>query len=415
MNRIKIAATVFAMLAGAASFSGAQTLPSEQPAAPSGSLPAGHPDISQMVQPSRLPGAAGSAMPAGVNLPAGHPDISQMIANEAKPPSSTQPGASTGTVRVKAVQSTAGGPAVTGDEVSVELFVQGNFVNRVHGKLGDDGIANIGSLPLALRPQPVAKIRHNGVEYQAPGVIMDGNFPYQEISVPVYEATEQAPAWQVRMRHVMVSPFDDGLRVTEMLAIDNPTDKAWLGTAAADNHHETFSLILPADAHEPTLIDGMHECLIRVDGNKLTNLDAIAPGNTQYQLSYHVHVKDGKADLTISAPALVKTLMVMVPENGMTVKAQGMELSQSVDMGTGKTRFYKASDVTAGQVLGVSLSDILPPAKPVAAAAANSTSGNAAQIVAGAGTVVIFISAVVFLFLKSSSPKAAPRGVKRKA
>src|SRR3954471_11965032 len=48
----------------------------KQPAASSGSLPAGHPDLSQ--KPPQNAGAAGAAIPDGVNLPAGHPDLATM-------------------------------------------------------------------------------------------------------------------------------------------------------------------------------------------------------------------------------------------------------------------------------------------------------------------------------------------------
>jgi hypothetical protein len=414
MNRIRVAIASLVIGLTPALFVSAQdnTSPATQPAASSGSLPAGHPDISQMTPPPSSPGAAGSAMPAGVSLPAGHPDISQMMA-DAKAPS-TQPGAISGTVTVRAVQSTPGGPAVSNDEVTVEFYVNGQLLDRAESKLDDKGVATFNGVPLMFKPQPIAKVKHAGIEYQAVGDAMDSKT--MELSVPVYETTEEAPAWQVRMRHVMIGHVEGGLQITEMLAIDNPGDRAWLGTPTSDHRHATFSVTLPENAVHPKLIDGQRECDTRVEGTTLTNLSAVAPGNTQYQLSYMIPATDGKASLSVSAPALVKTLMVMVPDDGMAVKAQGVELAGSSDMGTGKTRFYRASDVAAGQVITLALSNIVDPVKASAAGSTSGSSTNAAQIIGGVGAAIILLFGIAFLFMKPApkpQPKTAAAGKKR--
>ena len=413
MKSIKVAITLLSLvLTPALSVRGAdETSPTSTPAASSGSLPAGHPDISQMINPPSPPGAAGSAMPAGVNLPAGHPDISQMLA-EAKAPS-TQPGAISGTVTVKAVQSTANGPSAADDDVTLELYVRGQLLDRMEAKLDASGVAVFKSIPLSLAPQPLAKVKHAGVEYQTVGAALDGSAASTDLSVPVYESTEQAPTWQVRMRHVMVDPIEGGLQVTEMLAIDNPTDRAWLGTLGSNNRRTTFSLELPTDAVHPRLIDGQRECQTNLEGKTLTNLSPVAPGNTQYQLSYMVPVSGGKADLSIAAPALVKTLMVMVPDNGISVSAKGVELAGSTDMGTGKTRFYKGTDVAAGQVITVSLSGIVDPVQ-ASAAGGKTASTSVAQIIAGIGAAIILLFGVAFLFIKPA-PKKTPTPKRKKA
>src|SRR5688500_8900168 len=94
----------------------APVLASAAPAAAavnSDDLPSGHPDIAQMLEQRKQ--AKAKAKMNG-ELPAGHPPINGMKTNTTTPMQAMQPGttqpAMFGTLIVRAVQGTAGGPAV---------------------------------------------------------------------------------------------------------------------------------------------------------------------------------------------------------------------------------------------------------------------------------------------------------------
>ncbi len=348
-------------------------------------LPSGHPDISQMAKPS-----------APVALPAGHPDISQM-----KAPTTQQ--AINGTLSVRAIQGTKDGPAIGADPFVVEFYVQGQLLDKIEAKLDEHGTTSVGGVPLNLNPQPVVKVTHAGVEYQTVGQAMSGSTPVQELQVPVYETTDKAPDWKVRMRHVMVERAEGGLQVMEMLAVDNPTDRTWLGNPIADGKHAIYSLVLPASAQQIQLL-GEHGCCAKIDGTKLTNTMPLVPGTSQHQISYLLPANGGKAEITVSSPVSVDRLMVFVPDDGTSVAAEGLESGGSSDMGTGKTRFYKASAVPADKQVKLAISGIVATvAKNTSTAASGST--HVAQIVAGLGAVVILLFGIAFLFMKA--PKKA--------
>jgi hypothetical protein len=373
----------------------------KQPAASSGSLPAGHPDISQMRKPSQSRGAAGAAMPAGVNLPAGHPDLSAM---KRAGTATTQP-AVTGTLFIRAIQSTPGGPAVGADPVVIELHVQGQVIERIEAKLDDKGTALLNAIPLRLNPQPVVRITHGGVEYTGTSDPMDPSLPNAELQIPVYEATDEQPAWQIKMRHVMVEPTEGGLQVMDMIAIENPSDRAWIGTPTSDGKRATFSIDLPAGAEQIQLVGGAHDCCNKIEGTKVTNTMPLVPGQTQLRIVYGLPATNGKADITVVAPAPTSHLMVMLPDDGTTVIGEGLQAGGSTSMGKGKTRFYKAAGVPAGQQLKLTVSGITAPsAKKVSSVGGGST--QAAQLVAGAGALVIVLFGVAFLFMKGGAKKA---------
>lgn len=367
-----------------------------QPAAPSGSLPAGHPDILQTTPNPNSTGAAGSAGPARMNLPAGHPDLSQVT------PPTSQPRV-TGTLYIRGIQGTKDGPAVASDSFAVEMYIRTQLLERIEGKLDANGRAMITGVPLGLSPLPTVKVTHAGVEYQATGQPFSTGAPTQEVQVPVYETTDQAPSWNVRMQHVMVESVPGGLQVMEMLAIDNPTDRAWMGESR-DGRRITFTLTLPEGATDVKLMSGFHEYGTLIDGSKLHNTMALNPGSTQYQVSYLVPAIKGEAKIDVTAPAAVQNLMLFLPDDGTTVKPTGLEYGGASDMGTGKRRFFKASSLAAGQTVSALVSGILD--APVAKSNMGAGSAQAAQIIAGIGAAIILLFAVAFLFIKGTPKKA---------
>ncbi len=331
-----------------------------------------------------------------MNLPAGHPDLPQ------RPAATSQPSVS-GVLEIRAAQKTAGGPKVGRDAFSVELYVDDRLMEQVKGRFDENGRAQITGVPLALAPLPVVKVTHAGVEYQSIGEAFSTTTPTQQVEVPVYETADSQPAWVIRMRHVMAESVDGELQVTEMLAIDNPTDRAWPGAVSSEAGRVTFTLALPADATQIKLLAGFRDCCKVTEGNKLRSAAALKPGITQYQISYSIPAKNGTASLDITAPASTQNLMLFLPEDGTNAQATGLEFVGANDMGTGKRRFYRAVDRAAGDLVVLKVSGIAPKR------AASNVSGDtamAAQVVGGVGAGVVVVFAVAFFFVKGTPSKA---------
>ena len=316
-------------------------------------LPNGHPDIAQMQQQGSGQSDIAQMIQqrqGGGQLPKGHPDISQM----------TKPAAGAGTtsaktptiignLTVRAVQSTKDGKAIpAGTPVTVELYQNEQVLDKREGKLDESGVATFDAIPVGLAVQPVARVNYNGVDFEATAEVMDGTHPDEQVQVQVYESTETQPAWQIRMQHVMLQPTTDGVQVMEMLAVENPTDRAWIGKAGPDGKRATTVFPLPASAANVQLVGGFHEPGVKIESDRIVNSMALTPGTSQFRVVYTVAVKDGKTDVSLTAPVAVSHAMFFVPDDGSAVTAQGLESGGVADMGNGKTRFYKATDVAAG-------------------------------------------------------------------
>jgi hypothetical protein len=368
----------------------------QQQQQPSGmpGLPAGHPDISH-AQPTTQP-AAGD-MPA---LPKGHPDISKLSQNTMQPVA--------GNLIVRAVQSTAGGPAIGADPVSVSVYGHNQLIGKLDAKLEADGTVRVDNIPTGAGYQVVARVTHGGVDFEA---VCEAKDKAVELTVPVYESTDQRPDWSVQMRHAVVHAGDDGLHVMEVMAIENPTDRAWAGEApGADGKRTTFVLPLPAGAGNVKVGAGFHDCCTTIADGKITNTMALVPGVTQYQFSYTLPVTNGKAELIATAPAAVKTMLVLLPETAI-VSADGLDGPKSANMGQGNMQYFKSTNLPANKQvkLTIDVGSVKKVTKTGAAAADGFDGATAAKAIGGVGAILVVLLGGAFLLMKSPRASRASR------
>lgn len=361
-------------------------------AAPGG-LPSGHPDISGM----------GAKAPTGA-MPSGHPDISSMMQGGKPGTPATQPAGMVTTVNVQAVQGTTGGPAVGTDEVRIEVVDAhtNSVVAKVEGKLNEQGAVRVGGLPVGPAYQPVVTVVHNGVAYRAYGEPMNSAAP-KDISVQVFETTDRDPGWEVRMRHVMLQPMENGVQVMDVIAVANDSDRSYIGAAQPDNSRVTFALPLASNAKDVTFMAGFDDCCSKIVDGKIVNSMAILPGANQYQYTYFVPMVDGKTELLATSPALAKQVMVLIPDDGTEVTVTGGLESGVTDMGGRKIRYFKAGGVQANSEIKVTVAG--KPTKATGAAAAPTGSagtaavspfasadiGQMAKAIAGVGALLIVL------------------------
>ena len=352
------------------------------------SMPAGHPNV------PKTPGAAGQG-----SLPAGHPSMESLRAAASRP---TGPG----TLLIRAVQGTKGGPAINGDAVIVELYGEGSTVIKtLQTKLDAKGEASV-EIPLDAVCQPVVRIMHGGVGYEGIGTVMNRTHGSQQIDMTLAEATEKQPAWEAKMRHVLVEVTPQGLHVTEMLSIFSPGDQTWIG-AQASGKRTTLSVQLPTGARELNAA-GVAEGAMEIRDGKLVSALPLLPGVSELQVEYVVPSTDGKAELTITAPAPVGQMYVFIPDDGSTVTAVALESMGVRKTGDGNKRAYKAGNMKTGQEAKISFSGLKAAAtQPVKKSDAGSS--HLPQIAAGVGGGLVLLGGVTVMLVRSGR-KGAGQG-----
>jgi hypothetical protein len=322
-------------------------------------------------------------------------------------------GAPTGTLTVKAVLVNGGTSSpVPGAQARVDLFHDGKAFKEYKVLLDEHGTAVLSGLPVVMGVAPLAIVEYKGLTYTEGGPTMDAANREASVEVKVYDTTEEAPAWRIPMRHVMVTPSASGVAVTEMVVTENPTDKTWLGLNPPDEkgNRTTVNLTLPKGAADVTLESGFHGwCCTSFEGGELKIKMPMMPGQKGFKFSYTV-ARDGGAGtpLSVASAAPVEHLMFLLPEDGTSVSPapDSAELkAESAVQGGMAVRMFQCDALRTGQAAGLLISGA-----PTAGPRAGDSRAWPAQTWIGIGAGALVVGGLAVWRLRAMSAKPARAG-----
>ena len=287
--------------------------------------------------------------------------------------------------------------------VVIQLFQDGQPGQKFDVKLDATGHAIVANIPLTGALEPVVLLDHAGLTQQTIGATLEPTNPQAKIVMSIYEMANEAPAWNIAMRHVIVHSIPEGLQVTEMLSVKNPTDRIWLGSTQNAVEHVTLALPLAAGLTNLELGGGFQEPYAKVEGEKLVSTMPMFPGAMEFQINYIVPVKNGAAKWTIVAPATVDQLIVFAPADQSTVTVDGAKDGGTMDMGQGPMHMFRGAGIKAGQVVTLSFTGLASVAATSPAAAAP---GNWARNIGAIGAGVVILLGSALLLVRRPAAKA---------
>jgi len=376
---------VLAALCAFASAGLAQTQPAK-------TMPAGHPPIEEMMK-------AMGGMGGGGGMPGGMGPMPAMTQNAPK-----------GTLTIVVKPGSKGGAPVGEKDILVELFHRGVAIKKVPAKLNGDGIAVVSDIPLMPPVQPMVTLEYGGIPQQGVGQTLSASEPEHRVEMKVFETTTEKPLWSVAMRHVIVHWDAEHLHVTEMLSVQSASDRAWLGEIdPKTNKRVTMVLDVPPDATEVKL-DGGFDDATEITPGKIVTGGALFPGRSEYRINYTIHAANGKANLPITAPTDVGSMMIFLPADGVNVTATGITGGKEVNMGEGPVRMYRDSNVKAGSTATLAISGL----GAEALAAPTTESKLNAKTVALAGVFMIVLGGIAWILARKPKTAEVPADSKKK-
>jgi len=310
-----------------------------------------------------LPATWAQSPPPGQTGPAMLPPRSgKPAAPAASQPAPTGPGKLT----IQLVQGTKDGPPLGAQNVTVVLLHRDAAVRADQVAIDDKGHGQLEHLPVMPPVRPKIIVTHGGIEENGIGGTLDTNNLSITMTMTVYETTDQAPAWSIASRHVLVKTVPEGLQVTEMFDTHNPTDRVWIGQREGGPVPVTLAYPIPTNATKLTMGIGWHPGLTRMVEGRLMNLMPMFPGDKRYAVGYIVPVKDGQTSFTLTAPAPEGQFLVVLPNDGSVAKAEGLQDLGIIETGPGPEgkchAFQAPAAVKTGQTATITVSGIvLPP------------------------------------------------------
>lgn len=318
-------------------------LPEGHPAV-GGGMPAGHPPVGGG-QPGGMPDGhppVGGAQQGGAALPSGHPDIQQMMPKKDAKPIDV-------TFNIQALQQTKDAKAVGALPATIEFVLGEESVGQKFSFILDEkGAASVPAKAVPTGAVGYVTVTYQGVDYHAVSAPVDATRPQTKVGIGVFEATDSKPEWNVAMQHVILSPSQNGLQVMEMLSVENPTDRSWLGTPGADGKRATVTFPLPPTCGDIQPIQGFKDGFVKLDGDLLINQLPLTPGATQYRLTYTIPYANGKAAMSYKTSSPVKHLMVFVPDDGTQADVKGLQSLGQQDMNGKKIRAFMGMNLSEG-------------------------------------------------------------------
>lgn len=266
-----------------------------------------------------------------------------------------------GTINVRAVQGTKGGPSIGAEDVEIDILLRDQVIHQMKARLNDLGIASVPDVPVAMGVRPVVRVRHASVWYQEGGAEMNAEKRECTVDVRVYETTDQAPAWRIVERSLAAARVEGAMDVRERLVVENMGDRTWMGGPPdAQGRRTTITLPLPANAHNGELERGFFDssCGAFTDAG-LSIQVPLMPGIMVYGYGYLVPAPQGRADLSITPSVPVETLKVYVADDGTSVEPRGLRPNGTEIIGPARTRLYQGDKVGVGQGVGVVVSGLL--------------------------------------------------------
>ncbi|MBL9120839.1 MAG: hypothetical protein JNL80_13090 [Phycisphaerae bacterium] len=335
----------------------------------------------------------------------------------------------TGSLSIRVTQGTPGEPAIGVIDVAVDLYHRGMVLDTITTQTDEHGVVILEQLPIAMPVRPIVKVKFQELDYQIGGGMMDAQHAHQDIEVVCYAASEVPPPWKIQTRHLMITPEAAGLRVTEVMMVENPDHRTWIGVQAGGPKRNTTAFVLPAEAKDVQLGRGFHKwCCSTLIGDKLVNHLPLMPDTSEMMFSYLVPAKDGTVTLDITAPSTVDATMVVTPTMLETGVLQGLNDGGEQAMGDIKARVYSASAMASGGRASISFVNLAPVAAAMgssgdtnantnansaattpasnSADSSESSSGTVAKIVAGIGGGAILLVAAAILIRRSGRSSA---------
>jgi hypothetical protein len=277
--------------------------------------------------------------------------------------------------------------------------------DTIETRLDEHGVTVLENLPAGMDVQPIVQVIYKDMTYQKVGTLLNAASPQQSLEVTCYEPTEDAPDWVIRMWHVMMDRRPPGLFVTEVMVVEHPGDRTWLGTGAGEGAKPVTTIFaLHERAQDVQLGAGFHDwCCTTQTPGRLVNHLPLMPETTQFKFNYLVPAEDGEVVVDLMAPAPSDTLLVIFPDDITVQSVEGLALSGTDRGGPRPVVAYTTANLATGDRARLTLADL------AAAPILGDGGGGAvsiAKIAAAVGGGILLVLAVVVVLVRSG--RSAP-------
>lgn len=263
-----------------------------------------------------------------------------------------------GVVSGQVINGSTGQAPPEGLEVRLRAFdmVDASLVDSIATTTAADGsfiFEDIDpSAPVQLEPLVI----YQGVSYYGDldaAITLSPEQPQFNVTVTVYDSTQDDSAIRIEQLHIILEFFLGQVQVTEIYILSNDGMQPYAGTPEGGTLH----LNVPDEAlfAQPEGDPGRYKTLD--DG--FADTAPIPPGTGAFE-SVLVYELAYENSLELSRPLSYATnqVIILIPDVGVEVSGEGVELGESAQMADRAMQIYLARGLAQGESLNLSLSGV---------------------------------------------------------
>lgn len=317
-----------------------------------------------------------------------------------------------GTIKGSLVNKTASGGSVANQDVMLGAYQGANDAGKKTAKTDQDGKFVFDGLATGADYTYQISVTYQGASYYSDPINFSGAVPStpgatqptpqpttqptteQTVQLQVYDATPDQSVLKTTAHHYLLEPDKTGVTVSEIVIINNSSDKSFTGQASHAGTNATLRFTLPDGAQNFEPVDGLFPSgVLQVTGGFVDTMP-VYPGTSQRVWRYDFPAKADSVAFTAKLDMAADKLSVLVPDDGAKVSISNLTGPTSQDIQGQKYILFSGQNVASGTELQFKvdgLSQVKPPAPPDQTGAAGTGTPAAAG---GAGSAASGTSVV---------------------
>jgi hypothetical protein len=242
----------------------------------------------------------------------------------------------------------------------------------------------------------LAQANYTGVDYFSDLFRFDANQTTIPISMTVYETTTVPAVIKVNQTHLIFTVHTRAFEVQQIVAVENTSDRMYIGEALGGPHRATLTLPILADATNLTFDDpSVDSTTLRGDA-VLTYTLPIGPGKDNIIYSYAVPFDPPTYEFSLELPYDTAKFGIFMPDVGAAIQSPQLSASFPMSGVVGTPNFVggTAEKVAAGTTIKATFSNL--PAvvnEPTASTETNAPADNS-QLVGGIVLGIAMLAAI---------------------
>jgi mono/diheme cytochrome c family protein len=252
------------------------------------------------------------------------------------------------------VMNGSGGVIPPAVEVMLHAFDQNQLVYTATTSIESDGTYSFASLNVEPGWSFLTTVDYEGVIYGSELVTAKPQQTVIDLPVQIYETTNDTSTLSIDRLHYFFEFLDDKtLRVVELFIISNSSSKTLV---AAEEGQPVVRFNVPTKATNLEFQDGeLGDRYIKTDDG-FGDTVPIRPGQGAYQLLFSYQMPfDRKLDLVSNVTMDTEAVVILVPEQSINVKGNGIEDAGQRDVQGTPYHMYNGGALKAGNQLSLTI------------------------------------------------------------